>query len=67
MYFDSVTELECQYDLSLLANNVFTPGPFNIVRWVAFYFSFLIFLFHSSSLSFYQLMKLDLCTPLKIA
>ena len=28
---------------------------------------FSFFLFHSYSLSFYQLLKLDLCTPLKIA
>ena len=50
MYFDSVIELVCQYDLLLLANNAFTPGSFHFVCWIAFYFSFLFFLFSFSLL-----------------
>lgn len=66
MYFDFIIELVCQYDLLLLANNTSTPGSFNFVCRITFYFAFFFLLFHSCSSSFYQFLKLDLCTPLKI-
>lgn len=43
MYFDSVIDLGCQYDLLVLANNTFTVGSFCLFHCFPLFFPVFFF------------------------